>query len=76
VYHAQPEEVKARSTVGCGDATVAGFAYASAMSFGVDETLRLAAACGAANCLADSPGRVNKKDIHRFESGIRAERIA
>jgi 1-phosphofructokinase family hexose kinase len=76
VYHAQAEEVKARSTVGCGDATVAGFAYAAAMSLEVDATLRLAAACGAANCLADSPGRLNKEDIHRFESGIRIERIA
>jgi 1-phosphofructokinase family hexose kinase len=76
VYHAQPEEVKARSTVGCGDATVAAFAYAAAMNFGVDDTLRLAAACGAANCLADSPGRLNKKEIHRFEPGIRVERVA
>jgi len=76
VYHAQPEEVKARSTVGCGDATVAGFAYAAAMNLEVDRTLRLAAACGAGNCLADSPGRLNKNDIHRFESGIRVERIA
>jgi 1-phosphofructokinase family hexose kinase len=75
-YHAQPEEVKARSTVGCGDATVAGFAYAAAMNLQVDATLRLAAACGAANCLADSPGLLNKKDIQRFESGIRVERIA
>jgi len=76
VYHAQPEEVKERSTVGCGDATVAGFAYAAAMNLEVDATLRIAAACGAANCLADSPGRVSKTDIHRFESAIRIERIA
>lgn len=76
VHQAQPEEVKARSTVGCGDATIAAFAYAAAMNLAVDDTLRLAAACGAANCLADSPGRLNKKDIHRFESGIRVERIA
>jgi 1-phosphofructokinase family hexose kinase len=76
VYHAQPEEVKARSTIGCGDATVAGFAYSAAMNLEVDATLRLAAACGAANCLADSPGRLNKTAIHRFESGTRVERIA
>jgi 1-phosphofructokinase family hexose kinase len=76
VYHAQAETVDKRSTVGCGDATVAAFAYATAMNFDVNKTLQLAAACGTANCLADLPGQVNGSDVRRFEASVRIERIA
>jgi len=34
-----------------GDATLAGFAYAFAEGMNAEQTLRRAAACGAANCL-------------------------
>jgi len=54
-YHAQAPKVACRSAVGSGDATIAGFAYAREKGLGVFDTLKLAAACGAANCLA-APG--------------------
>lgn len=76
VFHAQPEPVDQCSTVGCGDATVAAFAYSTVMGFDVNKTLQLAAACGAANCLADLPGQLNASDVRRFEVGVRVERIA
>jgi 1-phosphofructokinase family hexose kinase len=75
-FHAQSESIDQRSTVGCGDATVAAFAYASAMNFDIDKTLRLAAACGAANCLADLPGQIDLSKVRKFESGVRIERMA
>jgi 1-phosphofructokinase family hexose kinase len=75
-FHAQSESVEHRSTVGCGDATVAAFAYASAMNFDVEKTLRLAAACGAANCLAELPGQLHLSDVRKFEPGVRIERMA
>jgi tagatose 6-phosphate kinase len=75
-YHAQSESVKERSNVGCGDATIAAFAFATAMGFGAEETLRLAAACGTANCLATSPGCLVEADIRRLEAGVRMERLA
>ncbi|HEY8716691.1 MAG TPA: 1-phosphofructokinase family hexose kinase [Candidatus Acidoferrum sp.] len=75
-FQAQPESVDHRSTVGCGDATVAAFAYASAMNFDTDKTLRLAAACGAANCLADLPGQLSLADVRNFEPRVRIERMA
>ena len=64
-----------RSTVGCGDAALAGFAFALASSASAEETLRLAAACAAANCVADSPGAVRSESIHSFKPQIRIESL-
>jgi tagatose 6-phosphate kinase len=74
-YHVAPLHVNAKSSVGSGDATVAAFAYADAAGFGVEQTLRLAAAAGAANCLADAPGRARENDIHRLETQAHIERL-
>jgi 1-phosphofructokinase family hexose kinase len=62
-WHARPPQLKAISTVGCGDATLAGFAYASLQERTGEECLRFAAACGAANCLAELPGRISLDDV-------------
>jgi 1-phosphofructokinase family hexose kinase len=59
-----------RSCVGSGDATLAGFAYAAWRGLPPVETLRLAAACGVANCLADAPGRARAIDIARLKDEI------
>jgi len=63
----------AKSTVGCGDAALAGFAYATASGSSPEDALRTAAACAAANCLADSPGAVRKEVINKFQSQVRIE---
>jgi 1-phosphofructokinase family hexose kinase len=60
---AVPPRVEVVSTVGCGDATVAGFAVAAQRRWSEEEGLRLAAACGAANCLAERPGQINILDV-------------
>jgi 1-phosphofructokinase family hexose kinase len=73
VYFAPPVTLQVRSTVGSGDATVAAFAHAAAAGLSPEETLRLAAACGAANCLADSPGAARAGDIHRLQKEIHVE---
>jgi len=75
-YHAKSSSVTVTSSVGCGDATVAAFAYAMSAGFSVEKTLRLAAACGAANCLADSPGLLREADIEAFEPLVRIEKLA
>jgi fructose-1-phosphate kinase PfkB-like protein len=59
-----------RSTVGCGDSALAGFARALALNASAEDAVRLAAACAAANCLADSPGAARLADIQRFQSQI------
>lgn len=74
-YHAKSSTVTVTSSVGCGDATVAAFAYALPAGLSVEDTLRLAAACGAANCLADSPGRLRKADVKALEPLVRIEKL-
>jgi 1-phosphofructokinase family hexose kinase len=68
VHHAPAIALKPRSTVGCGDAAVAAVAHAAALGLGVEETLRLATACAAANCLAESPGEARLADIQSFRN--------
>jgi len=62
-----------KSTVGCGDAALAGFAFAMSSGHSPEDSLRTAAACAAANCLADSPGAVRKEIIDNFQSQVRVE---
>jgi tagatose 6-phosphate kinase len=76
VYFASAPVVQARSTVGCGDATIAAFAHAAGAGLTPEETVRLAAACGAANCLAHSPGAVQADDIQKLREEIRVERLS
>jgi 1-phosphofructokinase family hexose kinase len=73
---ARVPEQPAQSCVGSGDATLAGFAFAAAQGLDAAESLRLAAACGAANCLADGPGRARSADIMRLKEEIRIEKLA
>jgi 1-phosphofructokinase family hexose kinase len=75
VYFAPAAMVEARSTVGCGDAAMAAFAHAEGTGLDAEGTVRLAAACGAANCLANSPGAAEADSIRRLQKEIVAERL-
>jgi 1-phosphofructokinase family hexose kinase len=72
---ARAPEMVARSTVGSGDSTLAGFAFAEEHGLEAAESLRLAAACGAANCLAEGPGRARLGDIDRLKKEIHVESL-
>ena len=63
------------SSVGCGDAALAGFAVAHERGLSDEETLRLATACGTANCIAEAPGRVNASDVHRLAQEVAVRRV-
>jgi 1-phosphofructokinase family hexose kinase len=63
---AQALPVVGRSTVGCGDAALAGFAVAYERGLSARDALSLAVACGTANCLADSPGLVDPREVDRI----------
>jgi len=71
--HAWTTPLHAKSTVGCGDATLAGLTYAAAKELTFEQSLALAVACGAANCLAPLPGRILREDVSRIEQGVHTE---
>jgi len=75
ILFAKSPEVVERSTVGSGDSTLAGFAFAEHQGLEPAESLRLAAACGAANCLAEGPGRARAGDIARLQKEVQVETL-
>jgi 1-phosphofructokinase family hexose kinase len=75
-YYAKSAEITAKSSVGSGDATLAAFAFAEASGLDAEKTLRLAAACGAANCLSEAPGRACEADIRDLELRVHIETLA
>jgi 1-phosphofructokinase family hexose kinase len=74
VWTARPPRLEVISTVGCGDATLGGFACAAARGIVGEEALRLAAACGAANCLAAAPGRIDLATVESLIPQIEVQR--
>lgn len=73
--HAWTSPLRPRSTVGCGDAALAGLAFAAATDRSFGQSLALAVACGASNCLAVLPGRIVREDVSRIEQGVHIERL-
>jgi 1-phosphofructokinase family hexose kinase len=73
---ADAPKLSAQSCVGSGDATLAGFAFAAQQRLPAAEAVRLAVACGSANCLASGPGRARAKDIASLKDQIRVETLA
>lgn len=76
VYYAHTAKVSARSAVGSGDAALAGFAWAAEKGLGAEDSLKLAAACGAANCLADLPGQVSSSEVQRLRELVNIEFVS
>ena len=73
--HAWTSPVQGKSTVGCGDSALAGLAFAAATDLSFEQSLALAVACGASNCLAALPGRIVREDVSRFEQSVHMERL-
>ncbi|MGC1687195.1 MAG: hexose kinase [Candidatus Acidiferrales bacterium] len=75
VWIARPPRMNLISTVGCGDATLGGFARASAQGIEGEDALRLAAACGAANCIASAPGRIELAVVQSLIPQIEVQQL-
>jgi len=73
--HAWTTPVQGKSTVGCGDSALGGLAFAAATDLSFEQSLALAVACGASNCLAALPGRIVWEDVSRFEQSVHMERL-
>jgi tagatose 6-phosphate kinase len=76
VWMARPPGANVISTVGCGDATLAGFAYAAIEGIDGENAVRLAAACGAANCAASAPGRINFANVQSLLPQIHVQKMS
>lgn len=74
-WKATPPRMNAISAVGSGDATLGGFAYAAIQGIAGEEALRLAAACGAANCVASAPGRIELATVRALIPKIEIQQV-
>jgi len=72
---ANAPKLSARSHVGSGDSTLAGFAFAAQQRLPPVEAVRLAVACGSANCLAPGPGCARAEDIVSLKDQILVETL-
>lgn len=54
------------STVGSGDCLTAGIAFAVVKGLGINEIARYGIACGAANCLTENLGILQKENVERL----------
>jgi fructose-1-phosphate kinase PfkB-like protein len=73
---ADAPKLSAQSCVGSGDTALAGFAFAAQKRLPAAEAVRLAVACGSANCLAPEPGLARAEDIDSLKDQIRVETLA
>lgn len=73
--HGVAPKLSAKSAVGSGDSFLAGWAVASAQGKPAGDCLRTAIACGAANCLADSPGIFPRESVERLFPEVQIEQV-
>tara|TARA_Y100001980_G_scaffold46355_1_gene30723 strand:- start:169904 stop:170833 length:930 start_codon:yes stop_codon:yes gene_type:complete len=67
IVHAVSRVDQVISTVGCGDSLMAGLMAGFVQRLDLMDTARLAAACGAANCLREELGMFYKKDVESLK---------
>lgn len=67
MVHALSRVDKVISTVGSGDSLMAGMAVALFQGDDLQNTAKLAAACGAANCIREDLGMFYKEDVDRLK---------
>lgn len=75
VWWGKPPSIERVSSVGSGDAFVAGFATASLLRRSIAERLRLAVACGAANAETFGAGNVTAQRVQELAAQVTVERI-
>ena len=75
VLAARVPDEKIVSTVGSGDASLAGAVSAMARGMTMEETLRLSMACGVANAVRGEVGSIRMQDIERIAPNIEIEEL-
>ncbi|MBQ8616974.1 MAG: hexose kinase [Clostridia bacterium] len=69
-YAASVPDLPIKSTVGSGDAALAGALRAMSLSLGADEKLKLSMACGVANAMLGEVGRIRLEDVQAVAAQI------
>ena len=72
----EPGVVEARSTVGSGDAFLAGLVSARYSGYDAEQTLRAAVACGAESVQHFGAGVVDPREVQRLLDEVTVERLA
>lgn len=73
--HAYAPPVEIKSTVGAGDSALAGFMIGSVKDYGVEECVRLAAACGTACVLQEGTALATRETAFALLDSIEVERV-
>ncbi|MFZ0869527.1 MAG: 1-phosphofructokinase family hexose kinase [Rhodanobacter sp.] len=76
IWHAAIELAPIRNAVGSGDCLLAGMAVGMVRGMTLEETLRLGAACGAANAQGEETGFVERRAVEALLSQVRVHRLA
>ena len=74
-YTIQPPVFKAVNAVGSGDSFVAGIAIGLQRHYGIEDVLKLAAACGTANVLEKESGSVDPAKVERIMEQVAVNKV-
>ncbi|MDO5018707.1 MAG: hexose kinase [Lagierella massiliensis] len=75
VYSVEIPNVKAVNPVGSGDSTVAGLAYGIDKNMGIENTIKLAMACGISNAIEEKTGYIDEGNVKEFMKRIKVNSI-
>ena len=75
LYRVTVPKIEALNPVGSGDSYVAGIAVGLSRRLAIEDTLKLAAACGTANALEPESGFVKKTVVEELIARIQVERL-
>lgn len=75
LYRIKAPLVSAVNTVGCGDAFMAGMAFAYSKGDQMEDCLKYATAVGAANALTYEAGNIRKEDVRYLVTQVQIENI-
>lgn len=71
IYKVEIPKIEVVNPVGSGDSSIAGFALGIAKGYDLENTLKLANACGMSNAMNISTGSINLDDINKFIDEIK-----
>jgi len=76
IWHCRVPKVRGEHALGCGDAFLAGFLFASLRGYIFPDALRFAASCGTINYRAQIPGKIDKADVLALLNDITIKEVS